>query len=225
MNFDLSRGNIVTARSEPDKILEDNPIGKDKKRGITVNGVDMIEYMKQKNKETKKMTPVRKKTVNKEVKKMKSTTPSVNNKNSILQYVNIEKTEAKKTFTQQRTLSVSQNIKRFEELNKGGACIIGGGYCRVHNEKLVREVKPQRVSTTDKNGTIKWTIGEVTTLACPVPARQAGTGSVSLGMTSQISERGTNKKQRISGVVEKNESADSMPELRDGLVRQLDDLN
>ena len=63
--------------------------------------------------------------------------------------------------------------------------MIGGGYYRVHNEKLVCEVRTQRMSTTDKNGIVKWTSGEFTILACPVYTRQAGTVSVRRGMTSQ----------------------------------------
>ena len=126
---------------------------------------------------------------------------------------------AKKTFKNIKNprVSVSDNIKKFQDLLKGGDCVIGGGYCVKHNEKLVREVKTRRMSTTNKNGDVVWTTGEVTILACPVSTRQAGhmsAGSRQL-MTSQPSERDTsNKKLRIFEESDMNQSTESIPDKR-----------
>ena len=62
-----------------------------KKRGITINGVDMQEYMKLKSQEAAKNTPTRKYNKNKGTKKEQLSTPSIGLKNKILQYVTKKK--------------------------------------------------------------------------------------------------------------------------------------
>ena len=127
----------------------------------------------------------------------------------------------KKTFSTSMKyprVSVSSKIKEFQDLARGGECVIGCGYCVKHNEKLVREVRTKKMSTCDKNGMLNWTMGEVTILACPVNTRQAGrvsAGTTTSLMTSQPTDGGTtNKKMRISTKYDVDQSTEGNPDKR-----------
>ena len=258
----LSRVSDCNVRGEHHKNTEDKKFAGNTKRGITINGIEIMKYMNMKSQEAAKNTPTRKKKENKGTKKIVNTTPSIVGKNSIMKYVvrgttgaeeernknknnsepgNSKNTPEDKIITMDTTnnekvsadgstkttkttfntiknprVSVSDNIKEFEDLARGGDCIIGGGYCVKHNEKLVREIKTRRMSTIDKNGVLSWSMGEVTILACPVKTRQAGsmraTTTTTSVLTSELSEGGTaNKRQRFIDRNEVNQPTEGNP--------------
>ena len=105
----------------------------------------------------------------------------------------------KKTFSSITASSVKDNIEKFQKFSRGGECIIGSGRCGQHNVKLVRGVTKKKMSNRNKDGTVSWQMREVTILRCPAAQLTGSASKVSATAPLQLGERGTNKKQRISG--------------------------
>ena len=86
----------------------------------------------------------------------------------------------------------------FQELQRGGECVMGSGMCAEHNVRLVRKVTNKKVSVVDDNGVVTWTTREVTILACPGSnLSQPVGGKSALPALSMKSGGVTNKRQRI----------------------------
>ena len=86
--LDGSRDDVRPDELELSQNKEDITISDRKTKNITINGIDLTEYMKRKNKEVKKMTPDRKKKPPKEGRNRKNSTPSSEeNQNTLLKYI------------------------------------------------------------------------------------------------------------------------------------------
>ena len=104
----------------------------------------------------------------------------------------------KKTFSNIAATSVKTTIEKFQKFSRPGECVIGSGRCGQHNVKLVRSVTKKRMSNMNKDGTISWTMTEVTILRCPATQPAGSVGKVSTVAPLHMGEMGTNEKQRIS---------------------------
>ena len=77
----------------------------------------------------------------------------------------------KTTFTTvltDRRRNIKENIRMFQELEKGHECVIQGGMCSTHNVKLLRNVTEKKMSVKNEDGSVVWKMGEVVTLTCPL---------------------------------------------------------
>ena len=109
---------------------------------------------------------------------------------------NITRKDVKPTFTAGPSLVVRENIKKFQELSEAGECVIGSGMCAKHNTKLVRNVIMKKCSNVSNDGTVSWTMREVTVLTCPAATKQRK-HSVHNPVMPYLSEQaGTNGKRR-----------------------------
>ena len=110
--------------------------------------------------------------------------------------------------------SVKENILKFQELQRGGKCVMGSGRCAEHNRKLVRTVTMKKVSEKDEKGGTKWVMREVTTLTCP--GSTVGRPEDRSSAQTEIStESGvTNKKRRLYSRIGMNQPREEEPEVR-----------
>ena len=106
----------------------------------------------------------------------------------------IEEHEKKTTFVSKNRARVSENIKMFQELEKGAECLLGSGRCSTHNVKLVRNVSMKRVSTVTDSGNVRWTMREGVTLACPHKQGLRATPAIE---PAPLKTEGTNGNKRI----------------------------
>ena len=112
----------------------------------------------------------------------------------------IEKNETKLTFVSPlRKTTVGTKIDNFQKLARGGECVLGSGRCGYHNCKLVRSVVKKKMSVVNRDGSIGWTMREVTTLACPLATQGKGIRSDSSADSPAIvgETTSTNKRARI----------------------------
>ena len=105
--------------------------------------------------------------------------------------------QKKLTFTPVVGQSVKDSIAKFQQIQRGGVCIMGSGRCAEHNVKLVRRVTNKKVSVSDDNGDTRWVCREVTILACP--GSVVSLPEVASSAQAKISDElgNTNKKQRL----------------------------
>ena len=120
----------------------------------------------------------------------------------------------KKTFTNIADMSVRSKIEKFQKFARPGECVIGSGMCGYHNVKLTRNVTMKKMSNINKDGTISWTMREVTILRCPATQPAGPRDKISAIAPLLASEMGTNKKQRISmsDIVDQSISQHKLPE-------------
>ena len=202
--------------------MEDNLPDRRQPHGITVNGIPLMDLLKNKKGDEVKKTPGRQKN-NKNKNITSSTTPQAT---KITRYFENKKHEEdikkqedkngidnkneKKTFSStadsMRKRSISEKIKSFEVFQNGGEageCIMGSGRCATHHTKLVREVKNKRTSFVNKVGEIEWKIREGTILVCPVAGRKllANENTVVVPPLTELGS--TNKKQKTLDIVVK----------------------
>ena len=74
----------------------------------------------------------------------------------------------KTTFTVEKKCKVKENIKMFQELEKGQDCVMRSGMCATHNTKLDRNVVKKRMSVMTAGGNVEWVMSEGVTLTCPL---------------------------------------------------------
>ena len=99
-----SRDSVRSSEEEYIHNKEDISIDDRKTRNITVNGIDLTEYLKMKSKDNRKMTPDRKRKMNKEDKNKKNTTPSSGkNRNTLLKYI-VKKKEPSSSSSETTTM-------------------------------------------------------------------------------------------------------------------------
>ena len=185
-----------------------------KKRSITVNGIDLMEIMRRKKLEgTKKTDKGTKKTDKQKNTNNKKTIQEETPTGQIQKYLISEKKKKenneKLTFETAEKLSVKENIKRFQRMSESreGACVMGSGRCATHNVKLVREISTKKSSFVNKSGQISWTERESIRMKCPAASNQAVTYGGGVMMTSYLDKQdGAIKKRRLSGNEEMNQS-------------------
>ena len=106
-------------------------------------------------------------------------------------------------------VSVSDRVREFSRMKK---CLISSGYCNLHNMRVRREVKVKKMSTRDKGGEMKWVMGEVTVLVCPIAPTPNGINSETEDTLTILPEAGiTNKRLRSVCDDEINQSAEWNP--------------
>ena len=89
-------------------------------------------------------------------------------------------------------VSVSDRVKEFSKMNE---CLISSGYCNLHNVRVRREVRMKKMSTRDKDGEIKWVLGEVTVLVHPSATKPNEIISETDDTMTLLSEAGTANKR------------------------------
>ena len=111
----------------------------------------------------------------------------------------------KKTFSRVASQSVKDSIAKFQELQRGGKCVMGSGRCAEHNRKLVRTVTVKRVSEQDEMGDTRWVMREVTLLTCPgvTVSQPEDRGSAQTVISDELGA--TNKKRRLFPKLEMNQ--------------------
>ena len=107
--------------------------------------------------------------------------------------------------------SVRENIAMFQELQRGGVCVMGSGRCAEHNRRLVRTVTMKRVSEKDEKGDTKWVMREVTTLTCPgsTVGQPEDRGSAQTVISNESGV--TNKRRRLYSMFEMNQPREGEP--------------
>ena len=117
----------------------------------------------------------------------------------------------KKTFASMAVMkgeSVSDRVRDFSKMKE---CMISSGYCNLHNVRVKREVNMKKMSTRDKNGDMKWVMGEVTVLVCPLAPKPNGVTSKTEDTVTLLPEVGlgiANKRLRTTCNVEMSQSAE-----------------
>ena len=104
----------------------------------------------------------------------------------------------KKTFTNIADMSVRSKIEKFQKFARPGECVIGSGMCGYHNVKLTRSVTKKKMSNINKDGTISWTMREVTILRCPATQPACSGDKISAIAPLLVGDMEANKKPRIS---------------------------
>ena len=74
----------------------------------------------------------------------------------------------KTTFVIEKKGKVKENIKMFQELERGQECVMRSGMCATHNAKLIRSVVKRRMSVVTADGQVEWTMSEGVILSCPL---------------------------------------------------------
>ena len=203
---DVRAGNntehLDSNKTEEDKTFDNTP-----QRGITINGKNFMDIMRQKKTAGKMKTTQNRKTTPGRKKTISSPAPS--------SVVDIRKflTDkiVKKTFNTvvQPRNTVSDKIEKFQKIvaDSNGGCILGSGMCATHNEKLVRQTDMKRICENDDRDGVRWVQRDVTRMVCPKATK------VCLQRSSEpepvISTQGgpTNKKPRNSLLSDNNQSA------------------
>ena len=121
----------------------------------------------------------------------------------------------KKTFASMaavKGVSVSDRVRDFSKMKE---CMISSGYCNLHNVRVKREVSMKKMSTRDKNGDMKWVMGEVTVLVCPLAPKPNGASKAEDTVTilPEVGARTANKRLRSTCNDEMSQSAERNTEL------------
>ena len=120
--------------------------------------------------------------------------------------------QQKLTFKPVAGPKVKDNIRMFQEFQRGGDCVMGSGRCAEHNVRLVRKVTHKKVSSVNDDGMIKWTTREVTILACPASNLSQPVGEKpALPDLSMKSGGETNKRQRFTKEIVMNQPRVEVP--------------
>ena len=81
----------------------------------------------------------------------------------------VQKLKLSSEKTTKMTLPANSNVRKkiakYQELSTKDECVIGGGMCAMHNVKVIRVLKPSRMSVINKDGSLGWRMSEKTTLA------------------------------------------------------------
>ena len=105
-------------------------------------------------------------------------------------------------------VSVSDRVRDFSKMKE---CMISSGYCNYHNVRVKREVSVKKMSTADKNGEVRWVMGEVTILVCPLAPKPnviTSEAENTVSILPEVGENPTNKRLRNTCDMEMNQSTD-----------------
>ena len=201
---DIRAGN-TTEHLEDNNIVEDKTVGDTVKRGITVNGKDFMDIMRQKKTTVKLKTTPSGKTTPGRKKLQGSPAPSS---------VDIRKymtgNSMKKTFTDviRPKNTVSDRIEKFQKIvsDSGGGCILGSGMCATHNVKLVRRIDKKKVGENDDSGGVRWVYRDVTSMVCPSANQVCLQSSSEPKPTCSTQGEPSKKKQKIFLMSDNNQS-------------------
>ena len=93
--------------------------------------------------------------------------------------------------------NVRKKIAKYQELSTKDECVIGSGMCVIHKVKVIRVLKPTRMSVINTDGSLGWRMSETTTLACPVSQKTCEASATSQsGLSKETCA--ANKKVRLS---------------------------
>ena len=148
-------------KGEEDKTVEIKP-----KRGITINGKNLMDIMRQKKTAGNMKTTQNRKTTPGRKKQPCSPAPS-----SVVIRKFLTDNSVKKTFTAviQPQNTVSDRIEKFQKIvsDSSGGCILGSGRCATHNVKLVRRMDVKKICVNDDSGGVRWIHRDVMSMVCP----------------------------------------------------------
>ena len=110
----------------------------------------------------------------------------------------------KTTFLVDNKTNIKENIRMFQELERGQECVMRSGMCSTHNTKLLRSVTEKKVSVRNEDGSVVWKRGEVVTLTCPLrqPIRE-----YSANLTSPLKTEGPIGNKRLCNRDDMDQSA------------------